>query len=86
MDSGNRPVIRHGAGIHTPPAPGFSILNINTKVPSELKYLINYYKTVRKLPSFSLAVRELLESHPALAQIAGELYTRARSQDGPTGP
>ena len=78
MDSGDRIV----TGL---PVPGWSVLSINTKVPVELKYLINYYKTVKRIPSFALAVRQLLETHPGLAEIAAELYTKARSPDGPVG-
>jgi hypothetical protein len=78
MDSGNGPVKPGEYRQHTPPGPGWSVLNINTKVPVELKFLVNYYKNARKLPTFSYAVRQLLETHPELARIAAELYTNSK--------
>lgn len=63
--------------------PGWTQLYVNVKVPSELKYLVNYYKVVAGLPSFNWAVRQLLETHPALAKLAAELYTNSKAPDGP---
>lgn len=74
MDSGNGPVKEY--------RPGWAVLYVNARVPSELKYLINYYKNVAKLPSFNWAVRQLLETHPALAKLASELYTQGKITDG----
>lgn len=77
MDSGNGAVKYR---------PGFTILYVNAKVPAELKYLINYYKSVAGLPSFNWAVRQLLETHPALAKLAAELYHDSKTPDGPGVP
>lgn len=70
------------SGQHTPPAPGWSVLNINTKVPAELKFLVLLYQRERKLPTFAYAVRSLLETHPALAELAAKLYNEHK-KDGP---
>jgi len=74
MDSGNRPVI--------------SRVQLHASVPGELKYLVKCYQSATRLPSFNLAVQRLLETHPALAQLAATLYTEARITDGlePTAP
>lgn len=77
MDSRNGPV--------GPYRPGLVILYVNAKVPAELKYLINYYKSVAGLPSFNWAVRQLLETHPALAKLAADLYTASNDTKGPGG-
>jgi hypothetical protein len=93
-DSGNRPVNERIGGFVEPegidktvrpPRPGFTILSLNTPVPSELKYLIVYYKNLTKMPSFSYTVRHLLETHPALAELAATLYTTARAKNEPVG-
>jgi hypothetical protein len=73
MDSRDRPVVYK---------PGLSVLYVNAKVPSELKFLINYYKSVAGLPSFNWAIRQLLETHPALARLAAELVQSGKDGDG----
>lgn len=52
------------------------------RVPGELKYLIICYQSANRLPSFSLAVQRLLETHPGLAALAASLYTERKTQDG----
>lgn len=79
MDSGDRPVSQAFR-------PGYVQLYVNTKVPAELKWLVNYYKVTTKLPSFNWTVRHLLETHPALAKLAAELYTDSKTPDGPGVP
>jgi hypothetical protein len=53
--------------------PGMVIMTVNARVPGELKFLIQCYKNAAGLPSFNWAVRQLLETHPALAKLAAEL-------------
>ena len=55
-------------------------------IPAELKYLISRYQQRKRLASFSLAVRNLLETHPDLAAIAAELYAKNMSPDGSDNP
>lgn len=66
--------------------PGFVVMTVNARVPAELKYLVNYYKSVAGLPSFNWAVRQLLETHPALAKLAAELVQSSKTDglDTPT--
>jgi len=52
------------------------------RVPGELKYLVTCYQNANRLPSFNIAVQRLLETHPALAQLAAELYTNGKITDG----
>lgn len=74
MASGNRTVEEY--------KPGWVTLYVNAKVPAELKFLINYYKSVAGLPSFNWAIRQLLETHPALAKLAADLYNEHKTTDG----
>lgn len=83
MDSGDRPV---GQERLREFKPGYVQLYVNTKVPAELKWLVNYYKVTTKLPSFNWTIRHLLETHPALAKLAAELYTDNKTPDGPGEP
>lgn len=53
--------------------PGMVKMAVNVTVPGELKFLINCYKNVAGLPSFNWAVRQLLETHPALGKLAAEM-------------
>jgi hypothetical protein len=52
------------------------------RVPGELKYLVKCYQSAHRLPSFNLAVQRLLETHPALAQLAATLYTESQNVNG----
>jgi hypothetical protein len=75
-DSPGKPLIR----------PGFALLRLETSVPVELKFLINFYKSRNRMPSFSWAVRALLETHPDLAKLAAELYTDRQTDQGTERP
>lgn len=52
------------------------------RVPGELKYLVTCYQNAQRLPSFNIAVQRLLETHPALAQLAASLYNDSKITDG----
>jgi hypothetical protein len=69
MDSRNGPVTIERVGMFA-------------RVPGELKYLVICYQSAQRLPTFNLAVQRLLETHPALAELAATLYTRSRITDG----
>lgn len=62
------------------PRPGYAV--VHCYVPVELKYLITTYQRQNKYPSFSWAVRFLMETHPALAQLAARLYTENQREPG----
>lgn len=65
----------------TEPRPGWAL--IHGYIPVELKYLILYHQRTARYNSFSMTLRRLLETHPALAQEAARLYTEAvRSEPG----
>lgn len=49
------------------------------RIPDLLKELIIRYQIARELPSFNGAVRELIETHPAIAEIVQRLYAEAGS-------
>jgi hypothetical protein len=68
MDSGDRSVI--------------SRVGMFARVPGELKYLVTCYQNAQRLPSFNMAVQRLLETHPALAELAARLYTNGKVTDG----
>lgn len=68
MDGGNGSVINR--------------VQMYARVPPELKYLVTCYQNANRLPSFNIAVQRLLETHPALAQLAAELYTASKITDG----
>lgn len=63
-----------------PHRPGLA--TITARVPSELKYLVICYRNASKMPSFNYALQRLLETHPAIAQLAAELYTEAERVTG----
>jgi hypothetical protein len=67
MDGGNRAVKEEQY------RPGMVQLYVNVRVPGELKYMIQCYKSVAGLPSFNWAVRQLLETHPAIGRLAAEM-------------
>jgi hypothetical protein len=50
---------------------------VHAYIPVELKYMIQRYQNIRKLPTFSAAFRELIETHPSIAQVLAQLYTAA---------
>lgn len=50
------------------------------RVPAELKYLVTCYQNAGKMPSFNYAVQRLLETHPAIAQLAADLYNEAQAR------
>lgn len=83
MDSGNGSVERTNQ--HVPPAPGWAYLNINYKVPVELKYLISYLQKIKHYPSFAWTVRYLLETHPVLAELAADLIQSGKTKEPVTG-
>lgn len=58
---------------------------IHARVPGELKYLVICYQNRSRLVSFNMAMQRLLETHPALAQLAAELYTEARTGELASG-
>ena len=68
MDGGNRTVIER--------------VGMFARVPGELKYLVTCYQNANRLPSFNIAVQRLLETHPALAQLAATLYNERKTTDG----
>jgi len=74
MDSGN------GNPGRDEPRPGYAPLK--AFIPVELKYLIRTYQDHNRYPSFTWAVRHLLETHPALASLAAELYTKGNREPG----
>lgn len=43
-------------------------------IPAELKYLVTCYQSDRRLQSFNLAIRMLLETHPDLQKLAADMY------------
>jgi hypothetical protein len=43
-------------------------------LPKELRFLVDLYKTSRRMPTFTEAVRRLLETHPDLTHLAETLY------------
>jgi hypothetical protein len=49
------------------------------RVPGELKYLVICYQSAHRLPSFNMAMQRLLETHPALAQLAATLYNDGKA-------
>ena len=57
-------------------------VDLYATVPGELKYLVKTWQITQRLPSFSLALQRLLETHPDLAKLAAELYTRSRITGG----
>ena len=52
------------------------------RIPPELKYLIICWQNASRLPSFSMAVQRLFETHPALAELAATLYNERKVTDG----
>ena len=67
MEGRNRPIERVG---------------MFARVPGELKYLVGCYQNAQRLPSFNMAVQRLLETHPALAELAATLYNERKITDG----
>lgn len=43
-------------------------------IPPELLYVMKRYQERNRMATFSGAVKTLLETHPAIAEIARELY------------
>lgn len=76
MDRGNGPVTVAANEYRT------HLATLAVRVPVELKYLINYYKNDARLPSFNWAVRQLLETHPALARLAAEMVQSGKDAGG----
>lgn len=46
-----------------------------TYLPRELKLMAERYQSNRNLPSLNQAIIELLETHPAIAQLIAEVYS-----------
>lgn len=44
-------------------------------IPEGLKFLVDRYRNDRGIISFTAAVKELLETHPAIAQEAMKVYS-----------
>lgn len=44
------------------------------QLPPELIFLVDQYKIYMRMPTRTEAVRRLLESHPALTDVANRLY------------
>jgi hypothetical protein len=65
MDGRDRPIVNR--------------VNMFARVPGELKYLVICYQSAYRLPSFNMAMQRLLETHPALAQLAATLYTDGKA-------
>lgn len=49
------------------------------RLPSELWYLIERYQKLRRMTSFTAALKELLETHPAIANILAAMYAETDS-------
>lgn len=75
MDSGDG---SPGRDVH-----GTSVV-MYARIPAELKYLVNRYRSARKMPSYNYAIQHLLESHPEIAELAAELYTESQVRAGQT--
>lgn len=56
---------------------------VNVYLPTALVLVARKWQNARCLPSFSLAVQQLLESHPDIDRMARELYAGASQQDNP---
>lgn len=54
---------------------------VHANLPGELKYLVILYQNRTRLASFNMALQRLLETHPALASLAAELYTESRTSE-----
>jgi hypothetical protein len=65
MAGGNGALARHGNG---------RTVSASFYVPYELKLMIEQYQDHRSLPTFSMACRELIETHPAIAEIVAGVY------------
>lgn len=61
--------------------------NVRTLIslPEGLRVLVELYQKDRCLPSFSGALRELLETHPEIAKRASALYNGLVSESHPEG-
>lgn len=53
-------------------------------MPEPLRYLVEQYEKDMLLPSFSMAIRRLLETHPDIAKRADSLYHESQRLT-PTG-
>jgi len=52
------------------------------RMPTALVEISKIYQNKRCLPTFSATIVELLETHPALAELVTAVYSQA--QEGPT--
>ena len=43
-------------------------------LPTELIFLLEKYQNSRRMVSRTAAIRELIETHPAIAKLAAEVY------------
>jgi hypothetical protein len=50
------------------------------KIPAGLRVLAKIYQDNRLMPSLNAALIELLETHPAIAEIAGQVYNGGTTQ------
>lgn len=57
-------------------------VQMHVQIPPELKYLVICYQNSSRIVSFNMAVQRLLETHPALAQLAATLYTEGKASNG----
>ena len=49
-----------------------------TKLPTGLRYLVECYQSDRQLPTLSEAIRELIETHPAIAERLERVYAEGK--------
>jgi hypothetical protein len=56
---------------------------ILVRVPPELRYIVNLYSHRYQSVSRSAAIRQLLETHPALVELAEMLYDLSKPEEGP---
>lgn len=55
--------------------------SIYFKMPSILRVLVERYQNHRCLPSFSSAITELLETHPAIVNVAQQVYNEGSTSE-----
>lgn len=53
--------------------------NRTITLPQSLIFVVEKYQGSREISSFSAAIKELLETHPALAFVIRDLYDRCNS-------
>lgn len=51
-------------------------------MPEGLRYILEQYRSDRKLRSFSATVKELLETHPEVVSRVNQIYNGPRSENG----